>query len=89
MVIVELILASLLAISQAANPLFHNLVIHESIQSIPDGFVQTGPAPPSKVLKLRIALTQNNIQGLESELYAVSDPASARYGQHLSKEQVR
>ena len=88
MITVGFILASLLAVSQAANPLFRSLVQHESRQGIPDGFVKNSAAPASQVLNLRIALTQNNIQGLESELYFVSDPASARYGQHLTKEEV-
>ncbi|KAJ7781678.1 family S53 protease [Mycena olivaceomarginata] len=32
--------------------------------------------------------TRSNIAGLESELYAVSDPSSSRYGQHLTPEDV-
>ena len=87
MITVGFILASLLAVSQAANPLFRNMVMHEST-TVPDGFVKGAAAPASDVLNLRIALTQNNIKGLESELYAVSNPDSARYGQHLSKEEV-
>ena len=77
-----------LAGNNAGNPLFHQLVVHESIQSIPGGFIKNDAAPASQMLTLRLALTQNNIQSLESELYAVSDPTSTRYGQHLSKEEV-
>lgn len=84
---VGLIIASILAVSQAANPLFRDMVVHESA-TLPDGFVESGAPSSSKVLKLRIALTQTDIKSLEAELYAVSDPASARYGQHLSKEEV-
>lgn len=72
----------------SANPIARNLVPHESRPSVPVEFIESGPASDSTVLKLRAALTPTNIAGLESELYAVSDPASARYGQHLSKEQV-
>ena len=39
-------------------------------------------------MTLRISLKQPNFKKLEENLYAVSDPASPRYGQHLSKEQV-
>lgn len=38
---------------------------------------------------LRIALAQPNFDTLEEHLYAVSDPASPRYGQHLSKGVVQ
>ena len=40
-------------------------------------------------MTLRISLKQPNFDKLEEHLYAVSDPASPRYGQHLSKEQVQ
>lgn len=65
-----------------------NLVLHEQRDSVPDGFVQNGPAPPSQVVNLKFALVQNNMAGLEEALYSVSTPSSASYGQHLSKEQV-
>lgn len=87
MATVGFIVACLLTVSQAVNPLFRDMVVHEST-TIPGGFVENGAASSSEVLKLRVALTQNNIKGLESELYAVSDPASPRYGQHLSKGEV-
>ncbi len=72
----------------AANPLARNMVVRESRSSVPEGFVESGAAYDSTVLRLRAALVQSNYPGLESELYAVSDPKSARYGQHLTKEQV-
>ena len=34
-------------------------------------------------------MKQSDFHKLEEHLYAVSDPASPRYGQHLSKEQVQ
>ena len=37
---------------------------------------------------LRIALPQARFFELERQLYEISDPKSARYGQHLLKEQV-
>ena len=40
-------------------------------------------------MTLRISLKQPNFDKLEEHLYAVSDPASPRYGQHLSKEHVQ
>lgn len=39
-------------------------------------------------MTLRISLVQPKFNQLEEHLYAVSDPTSPRYGQHLSKEHV-
>ncbi|KAF8492103.1 tripeptidyl peptidase A [Gautieria morchelliformis] len=52
-------------------------------------WVKRRPAPPDHDLTLRISLKQPNFNKLEEHLYAVSDPESPRYGQHLSKEQVQ
>ena len=84
----SLLFASLVAAVYGA-PAFNNLVMHEARQDIPDGFVKTGSAPSDQVLNLRLALVNSNMSRLEDELYAVSTPGNARYGQHLTKEQVR
>lgn len=81
-------LISYLAAFASANPVKRNLVAHESRATIPQGFVNSGPANDDTVLKLRAALVQGDMAGLEQELYAVSTPNSARYGQHLTKEEV-
>lgn len=73
----------------SANPIARNLVVHEVRTAVPYEFVEAGPASADAVLRLRAALVPTNIAGLEKELFAVSNPASARYGQHLTKEQVR
>ncbi|KAJ7018607.1 family S53 protease-like protein [Mycena alexandri] len=54
----------------------------------PNGFSRIGPSPPETILDLRLALTQNNISGLQDTVYDVSTPGNARYGKHLSKEEV-
>ncbi|KAJ7089952.1 hypothetical protein C8R44DRAFT_990800 [Mycena epipterygia] len=51
------------------------------------GFVNSGVSHAAEQLNLRIALKPNNIAGLESALYAVSDPANALYGQHLTLDE--
>lgn len=66
-----------------------NLQLHEAVDNVPVDFVLSGPAAPDTVLNLRLALVQNNVSGLVDELYSVSDPSSANYGQYLSKEEVR
>jgi tripeptidyl-peptidase-1 len=40
------------------------------------------------MLKIRIALKQGNFQALEKDLLEVSDPDHARYGKHLSSDEV-
>lgn len=54
----------------------------------PQGWIQGPPAPADHIIKLRIALPQSNFQELERHVYEVSDPSHARYGEHLSKEEV-
>lgn len=61
----------------------------ETLPNVPAAFAFRAPAASDIILAFRIALAQRNISGLEAELYAVSDPASPRYGAHLSKAQVR
>ncbi|KAK7042011.1 family S53 protease-like protein [Favolaschia claudopus] len=73
------------AVASAASP---TMIVHESRAQPAHGFIRTGPAPDEQQLKLRIALKSSNIPGLESEVMAVSDPTSSRYGQHLTPKQV-
>ncbi|KAI0294269.1 family S53 protease [Multifurca ochricompacta] len=62
--------------------------LHERRDDVPDGFTSKGPAPGDQTLQLRIALVQNDIEGLQNKLLDVSTPSSAQYGQWLSKEEV-
>lgn len=71
------------------NPRFSDLVVHESIVRVPDGFTRVSSAPVNQSLNLRIALANSNMDGLLEAFYAVSDPSNPLYGQHLSKEEVR
>ncbi|KIJ52725.1 hypothetical protein M422DRAFT_25806 [Sphaerobolus stellatus SS14] len=86
MVFVRAILFSFISLA-VASPL-QNLVLHEKMNAIPDGFAHNGPAAASTTLNLRINLASNNMAGLEDALFAVSTPDSAQYGQHLTKEEV-
>jgi len=38
--------------------------VHESRVAAPEGFISSGPAAPDTLLSLRIALVQNNIDGI-------------------------
>lgn len=71
-----------------AKPTARSMKVREAIQSVPTGYVRTGAASADTELKLRIALVQNNPEGLIDELYSVSTPGGASYGEHLSKEEA-
>ena len=81
------VLASVLAAGYA-SPVAEKFTVREARTSIPAGFTQDSAAPGDEMLNLRVALTSTNMTGLQSELYSVSTPGSANYGQHLTKEQV-
>ncbi|KAF8142689.1 family S53 protease [Mycena galopus ATCC 62051] len=81
-------LAALLS-ACTANPLLERaMAVHESIPAVPSGFVHAGAVSPAQGLTLRIALAQADMPGLQAKTYAVSDPANALYGQHLTAEEV-
>jgi len=80
---------SFLAVAAVAKPMAkRTMSVHERREEVPNGFAHTSSPSPDTLITLRIALTQTNIAGLESELYAVSDPVSPRYGQHLTAAEV-
>lgn len=73
----------------SATPVFRELVLHEQrTDGAPEGFVKTGAAPADQTITLRLALANSDVSGLEEKLFAVSNPDSALYGQHLSREEV-
>ncbi|KAE9388881.1 family S53 protease-like protein, partial [Gymnopus androsaceus JB14] len=63
------------------------MVVHESRTSVPAGFVSQGVAPANDILTLRVALTSNNIAGLEEKLMSISAPGSPEFRQWLSMEE--
>ncbi|KAJ7227821.1 family S53 protease [Mycena haematopus] len=64
------------------------MAVHESVAAVPSGFAHAGSVSPDQEITLRIALTQSDVAGLQAKTYAVSDPANALYGQHLSVDEV-
>ncbi|GJJ16157.1 hypothetical protein Clacol_010437 [Clathrus columnatus] len=82
-------LASLLIfVLISSSPVQERLLVHDEIHTLPQEFQINGDADPQHILTLTIELVSNNMTGLEKELYAVSDPKSERYGQHLNRSQV-
>src|ERR1700761_305543 len=65
-----------------------SMVQQHSRPAPPAGFVTDGPAPSTASITLRIALANNNLDGLEAKLLAISDPSNSAYGQFLDQEQV-
>ncbi|KAE9388974.1 family S53 protease-like protein [Gymnopus androsaceus JB14] len=78
-----LTLLSIIAMASAG------MVVHESRTSAPAGFVSQGVAPANDMLTLRVALTSNNIAGLEEKLMSLSTPGSPEFRQWLSMEEVK
>ncbi|KAI0349765.1 family S53 protease-like protein [Trametes cingulata] len=75
----------------AANPLATSSAtfqVHELRAAAPSEFTEIGPASPETTLSLRLALAQNDANGLVDAVYRVSDPDSPSYGQYLSKDEV-
>ncbi|KAJ6568768.1 family S53 protease-like protein [Mycena capillaripes] len=64
------------------------LQFHESRDAPPSGWMNLGQAPLNHALTLHLALTQNNITGLEQRLLQISSPSHPAYGKWLSKDEV-
>ncbi|SJL04989.1 uncharacterized protein ARMOST_08360 [Armillaria ostoyae] len=71
------------------SPTPRAMSVHDQRDAAPNRFVKAELADPQATLDFRIGLTQMNIAGLEKALYAVSEPGSDLYGQHLSFEEVK
>ncbi len=55
---------------------------------VPAKWINIGSPDPTQSISLQIGLKQGDFDELEGHLYEVSDPDHARYGQHLSKDDV-
>ncbi|KAF7357641.1 Tripeptidyl-peptidase sed3 [Mycena sanguinolenta] len=84
-----LFFVSLFSLAIASPAARSNFVLHEKRDAVPSGFVNSGPAPTTATIPLRIGLFSNDFPGLEETLYAVSTPGSAHYGQHLSLAETK
>ncbi|CEH17742.1 subtilisin-like protein [Ceraceosorus bombacis] len=80
-------LAIVLASMAVAAPAPSAMRVKESV-TMPSGWVRRGPVAAGTEIPLSIALKQRAFADLESEILAVSDPNSPRYGKFLSREQV-
>lgn len=55
---------------------------------VPAGWQKVARANTDQLMELRIGLTQGNFKELERQLYAASTPGHARFGKHMSADQV-
>lgn len=63
-------------------------VVHEKRAFEPIDWIQDRRLEATKVLPMRIGLTQQNLHRLEEMLLSVSHPESAKYGQHFTPKEV-
>ncbi|KAJ7231629.1 subtilisin-like protein [Mycena rebaudengoi] len=64
-------------------------VLHEQRTTAPTGFVRQEAAPENNTLTLRVALTSNNVAGLEKRLRSIATPGTSDFRQWLSKDEVK
>ncbi|KAJ7686232.1 Pro-kumamolisin, activation domain-containing protein [Mycena rosella] len=58
--------------------------VQDSVASVPQEFSRVGPAAVSASIKLRIAFSFKDMDGLETALLDVSTPTSPNYGKYLT-----
>ncbi|KAK0496438.1 family S53 protease [Armillaria luteobubalina] len=71
------------------SPAPRAMTVHDQRDTAPSRFVKADAADPQTNMNFRIGLTPTDIAGLEKALFAVSEPDSDLYGQHLSFEEVK
>ena len=63
-------------------------VLHEQLATIPAGWQHTQTPADDSTIVLQIGLQQQNLDKLESLIYAVSTPGDAEYGNHMDRDEV-
>ncbi|CAD6569007.1 MAG: Tripeptidyl-peptidase sed1 [Alectoria sarmentosa] len=77
-----------IALTATAAPTFTSHVVHEKRQSEPLNWAKYSRVDPSTILPIRIGLRQSNLDNGPGLLDEVSNPASSRYGQHYTAEEI-
>ncbi|KAJ7142266.1 family S53 protease-like protein [Mycena epipterygia] len=65
------------------------MVLHERRAAVPSGFVRQGTAAANDTITLRVALTSNNVAGLQEKLRSISTPGNSEFRQWLSMDEVK
>ncbi|KAJ7089878.1 peptidase S8/S53 domain-containing protein [Mycena belliarum] len=83
-----LVLVQLSAAKPLAGKRWDDVAVKHAWVEPPRGWELHSTPPEDHLFDMRIALKQNKLDELISSLFEVSDPTHARYGKHLSKEEV-
>ncbi|KAF7368598.1 Family S53 protease-like protein [Mycena venus] len=79
----------LISLTVVAAVSAERMVLHEQRAAPPAGFTSQGAAPANEIITLRVALTSNNVKGLQDKLMSVSTPGGPDFRQWLSMEDAR
>lgn len=66
-----------------------NLTVVESLPHVPHGWQQGDSVPATQRLRFRIAVKQENAHAFEQHVINISTPDHAKYGQHMSRDQLK
>ena len=80
------IIAAIIGVQAAPST---ELAVLESLPAIPEGWHQGYAPPASKRLRFRIAVALHNAYDFEQHVIAISTPRHPKYGQHMSREELR
>ncbi|KAI4180759.1 MAG: hypothetical protein L6R41_007030 [Letrouitia leprolyta] len=61
----------------------------ESLRAIPQGWQQGRSPPAAQRLRFRIALKQENAYQFEQHVLAISTPDNPKYGEHMSRDDLK
>lgn len=81
--------AALFSAAVAAPSSSSELAPLESLSAIPQGWRQGKSPSASHRLRFRIALKQENAFQFEQHVLAISTPDDPKYGQHMSREELK
>ena len=62
--------------------------VHEKLTALPNGWMHVSTPADDSTIILSIGLQQQNLDQLDSLIYAVSTPGSAKYGQYMEGEEL-
>lgn len=63
--------------------------VFDSLSAIPKGWTEVREAEPTDTVTLKIALKKQHVAALKQAVLDMSTPGHAKYGQHMSRDQVR
>lgn len=79
----------LASLTVAAPASISELAPLESLRAVPQGWHQGEAPPANKRLRFRIAMKQENAYQFEQHVLAISSPDDPKYGQHMSRDDLK